>query len=145
MAVITATSGSNALTTTSSGTANNGLSAITGEDFMNLLIKQLQYQDPLQPMTNQEMMQQMSTIRQLEMNTTLTSRLQQLTGQQSFGSAASLIGKHVKGAVADANGNAFKMEGVVKSVLFTPKGDVLLELEDGSNLPLANLEQVMGS
>jgi flagellar basal-body rod modification protein FlgD len=110
---------------------------------MNLLIKQLQYQDPLQPMTNQEMMQQMSTIRQLETNTQLSERLQQITDQERFGSAAALIGRHVKGTVTDENGNEFSMEGVVKSVLFTPEGKVLLELESGDTLPMANLEQVM--
>jgi hypothetical protein len=48
----------------------------------------------------------------------------------------------VKGTVYDENGYGYTMEGAVKSVKFTTDGDVLLELEDGDMLPLANLEQV---
>src|SRR5688500_8384686 len=102
-----------------------GMSGISGDDFMKILIKQLQLQDPLEPMNNQEMIAQMSTIRELEMNTRLSQKLEQLTDQQRFGSAASLIGKHVKGTVMDATGNEFDKEGVVVSVRFTSKGEAI--------------------
>lgn len=128
-------------TTTTSGTAA-GLSGLSGEDFMNILIKQLQYQDPLKPMDNQEMVAQMATIRELEMNTRLGTKLQQLTDQQRYGSAGALLGKHVKGAVTDADGNEFPAEGIVTGVHFTSKGDVILELDSGESLPLASLEEV---
>lgn len=121
---------------------SRGIAGLAGEDFMNLLIKQLQYQDPLQPMTNEEMIKQMSTIRELEMNTRLTERLEQLTEQQRFGSAAALIGRHVQGTVTDEQGNEFPIEGVVQSIVFTPRGDIMLELDTGDTLPLANLEAV---
>jgi flagellar basal-body rod modification protein FlgD len=119
-----------------------GLGGISGEDFMNILVKQLQMQDPMKPMTNQEMVSQLSTIRELEMNTRLSGKLEQLTDQQRFGSAAALIGKHVKGKVSDAEGNEFPMEGVVTGIRFTAKGEVMLELDTGETLPLIALEQV---
>jgi len=132
---------------TSAGTitaagATDRLGVISGEDFLKVLIKQLQMQDPLQPMTNQEMVQQMSTIRELEMNTQMSRKLEQLTDQQRFGAAAALIGKQVKGTVKDAEGNQFTMEGVVRSVRFTGTGEAILELDTGEELPLASLEQV---
>jgi flagellar basal-body rod modification protein FlgD len=130
-------------TPTTSTSTNRGLAGIAGTDFMNLLIKQLQYQDPLQPMTNQEMMQQMATIRQLEANTQLSDSLQQITDQERFGSAAALIGRQVQGVVADDNGNQYTLEGVVKSVVFASDGSVHLELDSGGTLPLANLQLVM--
>ncbi|GMU24651.1 MAG: hypothetical protein AMXMBFR13_47250 [Phycisphaerae bacterium] len=123
-------------------TTQRGMSGISGQDFMNLLIKQLQYQDPLEPMGNEEMMKQMSTIRELEMNTRLTQRLEQLSDQQRFGSAAALIGKQVKGAVTDEEGNLFELEGIVASVVFSSSGEVLLELEGGDVLPLSGVQQV---
>lgn len=138
---VTATS--SATTLTGTGTSGGGLASISGSDFMNLLIKQLQYQDPLEPMSNQEMMQQMATIWQLETNTQLADQLEMVTDQQRFGSAAVLIGKYVQGTVSDDSGNEYTIDGVVKSVLFTPQGEVVLELENGYTLPLANLEQVM--
>src|SRR5687768_2288751 len=121
---------------------DKGVGGITGDDFMKILIKQLQMQDPLEPMNNQEMIAQMSTIRELEMNTRLSQKLEQLTDQQRFGSAASLICKHVKGMVTDAEGNEFEKEGMVISVRFTSKGEAMLELASGEVLPLANLEEV---
>ncbi len=139
MSVTAITSGSTQAATTTTG---SGLSGMSADDFMNLLIKQLQYQDPLEPMSNEQMMQQISTIRQVQANTSITDSLGNLTTQERFGSAAALMGKHVKGTVTDADGNAYAIEGIVKSIVFTSKGDIQLELDDGSTLPLANLEEV---
>jgi flagellar basal-body rod modification protein FlgD len=122
--------------------AANGLSAISGNDFMNILVKQLQMQDPFKPMTNEEMVQQLSTIRELEMNTKMSSKIEQLTDQQRFGSAAALIGKKVHGTVKDANGNAFEMDGLVTGISFTEKGEVMLELDSGQTMPLTALQNV---
>ncbi len=123
-------------------TAAAGLDGISGTDFMNILIKQLQYQDPFEPMGNQEMVAQMSTIRELEMNTRLSGKLEQLTDQQRFGSAGALIGKYVQGSVADADGNQFPAEGVVVGVRFTSRGEVMLDLDSGEVLPLTALENI---
>ena len=121
---------------------SSGISGISGEQFMNILVKQLQMQDPFKPMTNEEMIQQLSTIRELEMNTRMSGKLEQLTDQQRFGSAAALIGKKVTGKVADGNGTPFVMEGVVTAVRFTEQGDVMLELDSGETLPLTGLRTV---
>jgi len=121
---------------------STGLAGISGDDFMNILVKQLQMQDPFKPMTNEEMVAQLSTIRELEMNTRMSGRLEQLTDQQRFGSAAALIGKYVKGTVSDANGNPFSLEGIVTGIRFTERGEVILELDTGDILPLVGVEQV---
>ena len=73
---------------TTAQTADKGLGGISGMDFMNILLKQLQYQDPFKPMTNEEMAQQIATIRELEVNTQLGTKLGQITNQQQVGSAA---------------------------------------------------------
>lgn len=126
----------------SAGGTTAGLSGISGEDFMNILVKQLQMQDPFEPMTNEEMVSQLSTIRELEMNTRMSGKLEQLTEQQRFGSAAALIGKHVAGVVANADGDEFAVDGIVTGVTFTEKGEVMLELDTGEVLPLASLKMV---
>ena len=130
--------------TATSKPSGEGLAGITGADFMNVLIKQLQMQDPFQPMTNQEMIQQLSSIRELEMNTRISGKLEQLTDQQRFGSAAALIGKKVSGVVTDSGGTAFPMQGVVTSIRFTNSGDVMLELDSDPKkmLPIAALQTV---
>lgn len=126
--------------TTATPAASMG--SISGNDFLKVLLAQLQFQDPLKPMDNQQMVQQMATIRELEMNTNLSKKLEQLTDQQRFSGATALMGKHVKGTLADSDGKEYPVEGVVKSVRFTDKGDVILELDSGQSLPIASLEQI---
>jgi flagellar basal-body rod modification protein FlgD len=122
--------------------AANDLAGVAGADFLNILVKQLQFQDPFEPMSNEEMVSEIATIRELELNSRLSTKLEQLTDQQRFGSAAALIGKYVKGTVTDGEGNAFAAEGIVTGVRFTPTGEVMLELDTGGMLPLTALEQV---
>jgi flagellar basal-body rod modification protein FlgD len=119
-----------------------GLDGLRGEDFMKILITQLQYQDPFEPMGNQEMVAQIASIRDLEMNTQLTGSLRLMTEQQRVGSAAALIGKYAKGEVSDAEGNVFTIEGIVTGIRFTQKGEAMLELDTGELLPLASLTEV---
>jgi len=130
---------------TGSGTtvaARGDLGSVTGMDFLNVLVKQLQMQDPFEPMTNEEMVSQISTIRELEMNTRLSTRLEQLTDQQRFGGASALIGRQVKGVVYDANGNGYELEGMVTGVRFTERGETLLELDTGESMPLSAVQVV---
>jgi flagellar basal-body rod modification protein FlgD len=124
------------------GAASSGLAGINGTDFLEILIKQLQFQDPFEPVKNEEMVAQMATIRELEMNTRLSDRLEQVTSQQRFASAAALIGKYARGEVSDAEGNTFPMEGIITSVKFTGRGEALLELDTGEVLPLSGLTEV---
>ncbi len=128
--------------TAGSRSSDEGLGDISSNDFMNLLITQLQYQDPFEPMDNEEMLNQMSTIRELELTTRLTDKIDQLTDQQRFASVASLIGKFVRGEVGDGEGSTLTVEGTVSSITFTKEGNILLELEDGTKLPLADLQHI---
>jgi flagellar basal-body rod modification protein FlgD len=131
-----------ALSTTPQVGTQRDLAGISGDDFMQLLIKQLQNQDPFSPMTNEEMVAQMSTIRELELNTRLSDSLAQITDQQRYGAAAALIGKYAEGIVADAEGNVFAYEGVITGIRFTEKGEVMLELDTGDTMPMTGLVKV---
>jgi flagellar basal-body rod modification protein FlgD len=118
------------------------MGALASEDFMKILITQLQQQDPMNPMSNEAMVQQIATIRNMEMNTALTDALTKMTGEQRFAGAAGLIGKYVTGVVTDANGNETMLQGVVTGVRFTSKGSAVLELDTGQSLPLEKLTEV---
>lgn len=129
-------------TNASSGVAGVGVAGLRSDDFMKVLIAQLRYQDPFEPMGNEELLKQVATIRELEMNSKLTGRLETLTDQQRFGTAAAMIGKFVRGVVTDAEGNSFEREGIVTSIRFTKDGEAVLELDTGQTLPLAALTEV---
>lgn len=109
------------------------------DDFLNLLLTQLTNQDPLEPVGNQELLDQISSIREIELSTTLTQSLQALTGQQRFAGASALIGQYVSGANADGTA----LDGVVAAVRFTPDGSAVLQLTNGQELPVAQLVSVM--
>lgn len=109
-----ATSITNALLSTSSAAKGSPSSAILGkDDFLTLLITQLKYQDPMNPLDGTEFaaqLAQFSTVEQLaNMNDTLEASV--TTNQlmaQSIGNtlATTLIGKDVK-----ASGNSVQWTG----------------------------------
>ena len=107
------------------------------DDFIKMMITQLQNQDPLEPAKNQELLAQMSQIGQLQSQTLLQESLQGLVLQQNLGAAGNLIGKVVEG-VDDAGEQA---RGLVTSVRVEDK-QVLLELDNGKRLSLGKVTQI---
>ena len=76
-----------------------GGNAVKKDDFLKMLVTQLQYQDPLKPMENTEFTTQLAQFSSLEQLTSINDALSQLkiTSQiQDQGLAASLIGKTVE-------------------------------------------------
>jgi flagellar basal-body rod modification protein FlgD len=112
-----------------------------GDDFFKLLIAQLVNQDPLEPTSNQDLLNQISSIRDIELSTSLSSSLGKLSDQQRFASAASLIGRYVSGASDDESGAP--INGIVQSVRFDAEGKAILQLEDGQEIPLESVASVM--
>ena len=97
--------------------------ALGKEDFLQLLMKQLAYQDPLSPMEDKEFIAQMAQFSSLEQITAMSesfSRLsaglsrdfERIAGLISGTEAASALGKTVKVAIGDDK----SLEGVVHSV-----------------------------
>lgn len=118
-------------------TVKNPKSNLTSADFVNLLVTQLQNQDPTQPMTNAEMLQQVTQIGTLQSQETLSTSLDTMTLQNQISSASSMIGKSVTGT--DADGNA--ITGTVASIKVVDK-NVTLHLTSGSDLSLSNVTGV---
>ena len=121
------------------GATSNTLS---GADFMQLLVTQLTNQDPLEPTSNEDILRQLSSIRDIELSTTLVDSLTALTGNQRYASAAGLIGKHVSGHAADESDTLQAVSGTVVGVRFEEDGTVHLELDSGVQLPLDSVEIV---
>lgn len=73
-------------------------------EFMTLLVKQLENQDPLQPMANEEFVAQLATFSSLEQLTDLNTRMDSFIGGQAQlinAQALTLIGREV---IADTGG-----------------------------------------
>ena len=104
------------------------------EDFIKMMITQLQNQDPLEPAKNQELLAQMSQIGQLQSSTALQESLQGMVLQNQIGSASALIGKTVEGLDAQDD----PVTGLVNSVKVGSDG-VTLELDNGKSLLLSRV------
>jgi len=114
-----------------------GMASLTPNDFINLMVTELQNQDPTQPESSDELLSQMSEIGQLQSSDSLQSTLTGLAQQNQIGAASSLIGKSVQGL--DANSNS--VSGTVSSVNVASSG-VTLELDNGSSVSLSNLTSI---
>ena len=102
-----------------------------------MMVQQLQNQDPMNPTSSSDLLAQMSQIGQLQSSTTLQSTLQNFGVQTSLSSASSMIGKSVVGTDA----NSQPQQGVVTSVQVAG-GNVSLELDNGTTMPLANVTSI---
>lgn len=91
-------------TDTSSSKKPTSLQELDADQFLKLLITELSNQDPLNPMDNTQMVQQISTIRQIASTTQLSDTLNTVTTGQNLATATSLIGKKIN-AITDAGNN----------------------------------------
>lgn len=125
--------------TTSQTNTAGGLNSLTPADFVQMMVTQLQNQDPLDPTNTQDILSQISEIGQLQSSDQLQTTLTGLSLQQQIGSASSLIGKAVKGF--DASNNT--VNGTVTSVSVSQAtNSVTLNLDSGSTLPLSNVTSI---
>lgn len=65
------------------------------EDFLKILLTQLNYQDPLKPMDNQQFMAQMAQFTSLEQTQRLNEKMDQLITNQAALQSVGLIGRAV--------------------------------------------------
>ena len=109
-------------TTTTGGIAATGDSTLGKDDFLQILVAQLQAQDPLAPMEGQEFASQLAQFSSLEQLTNVNDNLeasQAFDVAMSNNSAIALIGKNV-----DAPGNAVDLKsGEVETLSFSLDGD----------------------
>jgi len=104
--------------TTLSQGSSRGIEEMSSMDFLRLLITQLSNQDPFEPMKNQELLEQLSSIRSLESNMTIAENFGKLLDHQELASGTLLIGAWVTGV--DTNGEF--VEGRVERVVMDSSG-----------------------
>lgn len=122
-------------TVNSSSTAPSAHSRTTlnQQDFMNLFITQLQFQDPLQPLDNNQMATQMAQFNTVDALATMNNTLSQMmTNQASLNNlqATSLIGKKI-----EAKGNSLSIQqGVISGGAYqlSQPGNATIQISDSS-------------
>ncbi|MCC6697696.1 MAG: hypothetical protein IT365_18860 [Candidatus Hydrogenedentes bacterium] len=114
-------------------------SALGKDEFLELLVLQMQNQDPLSPTDNTEMIAQLAQFSALEQMNNLNEQFEEFSGnldQLNFMSASSMIGKTVKGI--DTNGEL--VEGTVDAIQMS---DSVVYLTVGdSTMSMAGVETI---
>lgn len=128
--------------TTPAKATTHGFDDLGSDDFFKLLITELQSQDPMKPTDNQQLMSELSTIRQMQQTSTLNTTLANLAAQERFGSTAGLIGHYVSGTLTNSAGASVTVQGLVTGVQFDSNGEAILDLHNGHTLPASKVEQV---
>ncbi len=98
------------------------------EDFLQLLVVQMQNQDPLDPIKNEDYLAQLAQFNSLEQMINLNETLQSMSSMQTLASSSNLLGKTIE--ALDNAGNT--LEGKVSQIRFY-EGDVLVTFSDGAD------------
>ncbi|NLX96047.1 MAG: hypothetical protein GXY83_07715 [Rhodopirellula sp.] len=80
--------------------------------FLKLMIAELQNQDPMEPMNNHELIQQVSQMREIESNSRLTETLEAVLLGQNMTTASTLIGRNVEGLTDEGTRVSGRVERV---------------------------------
>jgi flagellar basal-body rod modification protein FlgD len=119
--------------TTASASAASALS-LDPQAFLQLLVAQLQNQDPSNPLDTQQMMSQTATLSQVQTMGSMSSTLSELVNMQNAQAAVALIGHDV--TYTSPAGMPVKGSVTGASLL---SGGTQLHLSDGSSVPLSSV------
>lgn len=120
-----------------SGTTNNALGQLGSDAFLQLLVAQLKYQNPMNPSDSTAMLEQTAMFTTVETLQSIAEMNQTLMGFQEVTMALGVVGKHIEGLSLDG----YQIEGNVDSVRFTADGPFLL-LDTGDEMPMVNVISV---
>ncbi|MDQ0899811.1 flagellar hook capping FlgD N-terminal domain-containing protein [Paenibacillus sp. V4I7] len=86
------------------------------DDFLKILITQLQNQDPTQPLQDKEFIAQMAQFTSVEQLTNMAGEMKLM--RQSLGFVSGLIGKSITWTDIDSSGASVEKSGVIDSITF---------------------------
>jgi flagellar basal-body rod modification protein FlgD len=107
------------------------------KNFLDLMIAELQNQDPLNPMDNSQILEQLGQLRSIASSDKLSKTLDTVLQGQSFASASGLIGKKISG-LAD---NGTEVDGTVDKATISD-GEIRLHVGDAA-VRLANVREIL--
>jgi len=103
-------------TTTPPARGTNNLKDLDLNQFLQLMISELTNQDPLNPMDNTQLVQQLGSIREIAATDKLSASLTTLQSEQSLTTASSLIGKQITALTTDNENISGKVDRITVDV-----------------------------
>ncbi len=126
----------------SSGQASNsgqikGLNGMKAEDFLSIMVKELQQQDPFEPTSSKDLINQIGQVSSIQSNMELIQTLKELSLNQKLSAASTLLGKLILGRSEDGD----EISGIATAV--KREGDkIYVELDSGQRLAVDDVLQV---
>ena len=127
----TSTAGSTAGSTASTDSTSSMM--LDPQAFLQLLVAQLKYQDPSNPVDTSSFMNQTAMLSQVQTMNSMSSTLSALVSAQQAQAATGLIGKHV--TYLDTNG--MRVDGIVSAANLLASGATLQI--DGATVALSSI------
>ncbi|MRX26845.1 flagellar hook assembly protein FlgD [Kangiella sp. HZ709] len=119
-------------------TQQNENNNIDQQEFIELFLAQLTYQDPLEPVDNSEFLAQMAQFSALEQARQTSQNIENLLFTTASSQASSLLGQRV---------DLGNIDGVIKAVTFSEQGPRFrLETSAGefvNDIPLSQIRQII--
>jgi len=125
--------------TTDDSTSTSSSSTLDQDAFLQLLVTQMQYQDPMNPVDNSEMLAQLAQFSSLEQISQLNDTMEFVSGnidQLNFINASALVGRNVTGLNTDGT----LVEGTVESVYM--QDSVVYLSVDGEIMSMAGVASI---
>ena len=126
-----------------SGTGSSSLASAAGfntmspQDFLKVMVSELKNQDPFQPQDSSKLLDQFSSIQNIQSQLNLQQSIQSLVLQNQVSAAGGMLNKYVTGL----DDNNDQVKGVVTGVRV--QGDkVLLDLDSGKSLQMSHVTQI---
>ncbi len=136
------------LSTYKEAKSKTGSNELGKDDFLKLLITQLQNQDPTNPMNDTDFIAQMANFSSLEQMTNINSSINKLVEQDKQSQLISyhqFIGQdvtwHKVNELEDGTAEIIEGSGTVAGIQFK-EDQVIILLDDGTELEPANISQV---
>ena len=119
------------------GPQANRFAEMNSQEFIQIMLAELSNQDPFEPADSAAVLEQLSSLRNIESQIKLQDKLESLVLQNQIAIAGGMIGKTVLGLDV-AND---EVSGIVTAVR-VQDGTAILELDSGKTLPLDRVTRI---
>lgn len=134
---ITGVNAATAATTSTPSAASQGISSVDSDTFLQLLVAQLKYQDPMNPAQGTEFLAQTAQFSMVEKLNTLAQQSTEALASQRVVEATSMVGSTVTYSTGSGGSTA---SGLVTGVQLLASGPVLVV--GGTSVPLSSVTSV---
>jgi flagellar basal-body rod modification protein FlgD len=127
-----------AATATASATSTVDRSQMGSDTFLKLLVAEMKYQDPSNPMSSADMMAQTATLTQTQALQTIADQNKQTLALQRSLTAGALVGQHVSYTATDGT----TQSGVISAVQISSTTNSTTAVIDGESVDIGRITQV---